>query len=187
MTIGIVEVLLTSATISAIISGLMSYFTNGMLQRKSYRNDYYKTIIPKRLEAYENVSRIVAQLKISVIDDKDGKPYHIGLVESPNQLYQTLMSMCLAAMSNIWLSEEMIDKLTTLNKITFLIGMDGNTDKGVAKAKEHYVIISQIRSDIENCIKQDMKDLYKVKKFLKSKTKNKQIFIPYEHPTDSSR
>lgn len=175
---GIVEILLTSAAVSAIIGGLMSYFTNGMLQRNSYRNDYYKTIIPKRLEAYENVSRIVAQLKITVIDDTDGKPYHIGLYESPQQLYKTLMSMCLAAMSNVWLSEIMIDKLTSLNQITYLISKDGDSDKGVANAKEQYMKIGQIRSDIENCIKHDLKDLYKVKKFLKSKTKNKQIIFP---------
>lgn len=180
MTIGIIEVLLTSATISAIVGGLMSWW----FQEKSYRNDYYKTIISKRLEAYENVSSIVMQLKITVVDN-DNKPYHIGLHESPNQLYKTLMSMCLAAMSNIWLSEEMIEELTKLNKVTYLISNNNNSDNGVSIAKDYYEEVGQLRTDIENCIKQDMKDLYDVKKFLKKETTCKHISFPLKRSSNN--
>lgn len=175
MTMGIVEVLLTSATISAIVGGLMNWW----FQEKSYRNDYYKTIISKRLEAYESVAHIVAQLRISVTDENDKKPFHIGLYESPNQLFTTLMSMCLAAMSNLWLSEKMIEKLTTLNRITYNFSVDKTSDNGVSKAKEYYEEIGQIRTDIENCMKQDLIDLYDVKKFLKKEVKRKILSFPH--------
>lgn len=177
---GIIEVLLTSATISAIVGGLMSWW----FQEKSYRNDYYKTIISKRLEAYESVAHIIAQLRISVVDENDKKPFHIGLYESPNQLFSTLMSMCLAAMSNLWLSEKMIEKITSLNRITYLIGVNNSSDNGISIAKEYYVEIGQIRTDIENCMKQDLKDLYDVKKFLKKEIKLEQIFFPHENITN---
>lgn len=159
---------LTSTLVSTFIGGIILLITNKVSQRNSYRDDYFKLIITKRLAAYEYVSQLIANLKLSSID-ADNKPYHL-LIANDN----IILSLGQSLTNNLWLSNKMTDILTELNKITFKISSDDENVR-IRQAKEHYDEIGKIRIEMENCLKKDLQELHDVKGFLKIRTKNKPI------------
>jgi hypothetical protein len=74
-------------------------------------------ILERRLAAYEEVERLIAAIKVAVIDD-DQKPYHLLFSKDSDQLgvYQQLHG----TMSNaLWLSDELFELTRQLNFLVY--------------------------------------------------------------------
>jgi len=72
-----ITLILTSSVIAAIVSAIISAIVSLKLKQIDYKNDYYKEIISKRLNAYQFLENQIAVLKSTVLDDSDRKPYHM--------------------------------------------------------------------------------------------------------------
>ena len=55
----------------ALLSAGLAFLSAWRIKKIDYRNEYYKNIINKRLNAYQFVENQIAVLKTAVLDDKD--------------------------------------------------------------------------------------------------------------------
>ena len=72
------ELIVSIISVTGVIfSALVAYITSLKVQRNNYRDEYFKTIIAKRLEAYEYINTQLMVMRLLVFDDDDRKYYHI--------------------------------------------------------------------------------------------------------------
>ena len=62
-----------SGALSAVVAGALSL----RAKQNEYVNDYYKTVIRRRITAYEKLERLIVNLEAAVIAPDDPRPYHI--------------------------------------------------------------------------------------------------------------
>jgi|HubBroStandDraft_4_1064222.scaffolds.fasta_scaffold159424_2 hypothetical protein len=156
----------SSSVISGILSALILGAYNLRAKRNDYVNDYYKTVIARRVAAYEQLERLIVSLKIAVLD-ADRRPYHILFSKDDDwqSAYNLLSDMISHA---LWLSNEAFEKTKELNYLIYrLKPIDGAIEFG----KVNYKAIAEIRSDLEKIAATDMLKLHDVKSFLKTKKK----------------
>jgi hypothetical protein len=146
---------------AALVGGIYSL----RAKRNEYVNDYYKTVIQRRIAAYEQLERLIVDFKTSVVD-KDNKLYHLPLSgENPKdnafrQLFSTMSQ-------GLWLSDEAFAKTTELNYL--LCRMPSTESDAINFGKQHYPAIAEIRDALEQILAADMLELHKVGQFLKRK------------------
>ena len=166
--------ILSSSLISGILGALIAgaYTLRG--KRNEYINDYYKTVIQRRLAAYEQLESLIVALKTAVLDS-DNKPYH--LLFSKDDDWESVHQLLFHVMSqSLWISEEAFVKTRDLNYLAFRLKPG---DSGVIEfGKQNYEAIATLRSDLEKILAADMLELYDVKSFLKHKKKNTHGFHP---------
>lgn len=169
-------VILSSSVISGILGALVAgaYALRG--KRNEYINDYYKTVILRRLAAYEQLESLIIALKTAVLDS-DNKPYH--LLFSKDDDWESVHQLLFRVMSqSLWISEEAFVKTRDLNYLAFRLKPG---DRGVIEfGKKNYEAISTLRSTLENILAADMLALYDVKGFLKRKKKSTHGFHPVQ-------
>lgn len=105
MTKEIIIAILSSSLISGILGvGLTGWFS---LRAKinEYLNEYFKIILAKRVKAYEAVERLVADLKVAILEDAQD-PYHTMFSDSknPESLYKFLLPVMA---ETFWLSSDL--------------------------------------------------------------------------------
>jgi hypothetical protein len=71
-----IKIILTSTVIATVLSTIVSTIVAIKLKSLDYRNEYYKKLLDKRLEAYRFLEMQIAILKNTVLDD-DKQPYHM--------------------------------------------------------------------------------------------------------------
>lgn len=107
--------------ILAILSALLGVFITlgitALINSISFRNDYYKIIIQKRIDAYSIIEILANKLNAIAIDSDTGKPYHIAFCKgSPEALEDIALTLLVAKDNRIWLSPEMNSFLDELNQ-----------------------------------------------------------------------
>lgn len=167
------EILFSSSFFAAVVSSITAVIITKVSASKSYKNDYYKMVLQKRMAAYENVANTIACLKITSLDERDNKPFHAVIADK-----ELFIQLGNAIMNNLWLSPKMTDILTDMNKIYYKIHNEIDEEKRMCQAKEQYDAIVKLRTEIENCLKTDLQELYNVKQFLKQKTIETRIEFP---------
>ncbi|MGB4107672.1 MAG: hypothetical protein WBK55_07730 [Alphaproteobacteria bacterium] len=147
--------------VGALIPGILSLFE----KKIGYANDYYKSIVQRRIAAYEELENLIIALKTSVIDT-DNKPYHLLFAQEDEGKAVYFRTQSIMRQS-LWLSNKALRKLISFGDRMF------NADRKdmVAFAKEHYKEIADWRHEIEKILAADMLELHNVKKFLKQKNK----------------
>ena len=171
--------ILSSAGVAAILSAIASYIINLLMQKRRFRDDYYKMVIEKRMETYQCIATQIQALKLTVVDDIDAKPYCMMFSGDRKMFFEGQTNLALVVSNSLWLSEEMIDKLRQLQQ-DFLTIEAKNTDNpvnNISIGKEWYTKLGEDRRIIENCLKKDLLSLYNVKSFLKQKTKQKSVIM----------
>ena len=163
---------LLGALVGATIAG---YFTL-RAKRNEFVNDYYRTVIQRRIEAYEDLEKLIVTYKSSVVE-KDCKPYHLPFA-SKRQNDDAFMQLGLAMSQGLWLSEEAFDLVQKLNYIQFQ--MPDSKDELIAFGKEHYEKIAELRETLERILAADMLDLHRVKQFLSQKKSVRRGFHPVQ-------
>lgn len=161
--------LLLAVLSSSLIAGVLGALIGGWFtlrgKKNDYANEYYKLVLARRVQAYEQVERLIIMLKTAVLDG-DGQPYHIvfSLEESEKEVYSLLFSL----MSNaLWLSDDLFEFTREFNILFY--SHSNNEDDLIQFGKKHYKEIAELRTKIEKVHLQDMLTLHEVPRFLKSK------------------
>jgi hypothetical protein len=144
--------ILSSSVISGILGALIAggYTLKG--KQNEYINDYYKTIIQRRIAAYEQLERLIVWLKITVNDD-DYRPYHILFSDDDDS--ENIDKQLLSVMSQcLWYSEDTFKKTQELINLIFSLKPDNS---GIIEfGKQNYKTIATLRVDLEKNLAIDM-------------------------------
>lgn len=170
--------ILSSAGIASIISAIVGYFFNVLMQKRRYKDDYYKMVINKRMETYQHIETQIQVLKLSLVDE-DAQPFFMMFNGDAKFFYEAQTNLTLATSNSLWLSQEMIDNLRQLQQDFLTIGAEITDDVNNNRiiGKKWYKKLGEDRRKVEDCLKQDLLSLYDVENFLKSKTIYKTITV----------
>ena len=170
-----IGLILSSSAVAAVVSSVCSYIIQRSTLARSYKQDYYKMIIGKRMEAYQYIESQIADLKTAVVDDRTGEGYHMIFNEGDSKYWQYQSNLHLALTHSMWLSENMINALVALNQLFLTINAEINKDMmhNISVGKKYYSQLADARTDVENNLKTDLLTLYDVKNFLNKKTEKK--------------
>ena len=148
---------------------LTSIITGGFnlrVKRKEYVHDYYKKVIERRIEAYEEFEKLILSLKTAV-PDVDKRPYHLLFARSDWQpVYEPVYGVMAKA---LWLSNEAFEKVKDFTRRLY----QGNT-AGIDPTefgKTNYQEFALLREELERILAADMLTLHEVKTFLEQKRK----------------
>lgn len=178
---GLINIILTNVFVTGLISTLVSFFVSVKLKDLDFRNEYYKQIVERRLEAYQNLEIIISELKGIVLDTEhpNSLPYHMFMSEGEDGYYKFLNNFMHSSSDNLWLDDTTNDVLEKLNQITFVIGneiKEADEEQIVEIGKKYYNLLSEIRFNLENSMKDGLYNLHNVKKALKVK-KNRKVRV----------
>lgn len=173
-------VILSSSLLAGISGALIAGAFSLRGKQNDYVNDYFKTIIKRRLDAYEKLEQLINAFKLAVLDD-DQQPYH--QVFSNEVTWTDVYALFLEATSHpLWLSDDVFEKTRELN-IMFLHA-SSNKRNLVEFGKSNYAPIAELREDIERLHARDMLALHDVEGFLKKKKVHQSGFSPIDLRTD---
>ena len=168
--------ILSSSLLSGILGALIAGAFGLRGKRNDYVNDYFKTIIARRLEAYEKLEQLINALKLSVLDG-DQQPYH--QVFSNEATWKDIYCLFLEATAHpLWLSDEVFAKTRELN--IMLLHASTNDRNLVEFGKSNYAPIAELREEIEKLHAKDMLVLHDVERFLKKKKAHQSGFSPID-------
>lgn len=163
---------LSSSVVSAIIGALIAGSYHLRSKRNEYVNEYFKTVIQRRLAAYEQLERLIISLKTAVIDT-DNKPYHL-LFSDDEDLLAAYKLLSDAMQHSLWLSDAAFEKVRDLNYKVFRLS---RSESGAIQfGKENYKEIAKLREELEKVLAIDMLSLHNVENFLKYKKKKQSGF-----------
>ena len=133
------EIVLSSAVISTIVSCIATLIINSVSQKKMFKNDYYKKVLNKRMDAYQYIDNQLKTMKITTLDE-DAKPYHSMFYGDQKYIAANQNDMMLARVSGLWLSSDMENALSGLNKVLYEINSNITDDinNNVVVAKKYY-------------------------------------------------
>lgn len=174
---------LSSAAISAVVSGIIAGWFNLRAKRSEFVNEYHKQIIQRRIAVYEHLEALIFLIK-SVVVDRDNRPYHVvfSMDDPQTAIYSPLMFL---TGNSLWLSNKAFDISRRFNLLMFGLPPDDRA-AAIEFGKAHHQELARIREELENVLAADMRTLYKVKPFLKSKKQAPAEFQPVylEHPPE---
>ncbi|MBU2975076.1 hypothetical protein [Zobellia sp. B3R18] len=161
----LITIILSSAVVSAITSGIITY----LLEKRKYNQDFWKIAIEKRLQTYEEIEEILTYFQTTHLVDKN--PCH--LVFSNVELFNKLqVHLGIISRKRNWISTKLYGKIVELNRL--LCGADfieenfeltDLTEFGI----DNYLKIADIRDGMLRIIPRDYLDMPKVESFFKSK------------------
>jgi len=111
---------LTSIVIATVLSTIVSTVVSIKLKSLDYRNEYYKKILDKRLEAYKFLEKQIAILK-NIVLDEDGQPYHVIFSYGESELHKFQLNLHVAIAYCIWIHEDTVNEMENLNELFFKI------------------------------------------------------------------
>lgn len=166
------ELIVSIISVTGVIfSALVAYITSLKVQRNNYRDEYYKTIIAKRIEAYEYINTQLMVMRLMVFDDDDRKYYHVFFDNGANKLLEYQNNLHHAAARSIWFSAEMIDAIGKLSSIFYEINnkITDDRDQNIEIGKNYNERLRSAQLNVSKVLVADMASLHKVKKFIKCK------------------
>jgi hypothetical protein len=160
-----ITIILSSAVISAITSGLITYF----IEKRKYSQEYWKITIHKRLETYEIIEKVLIYFQTTHYEDK--KPCHLAFLNSDT--FDSIQTE-LAAVSwkRNWISSKLYKKIIDLNRLLYEFDLsDQNVDlDNISRfGVKNYTKIADIRDEMIKILAIDYLDMPKVESFFKSK------------------
>jgi hypothetical protein len=155
---------------SSLLSGIIGAFIAGLFnlrgKHNEYVNEYYQTVLKRRLAAYESVENLVILLKVAVMDG-DSQPYH--LMFSKEDTFEAAYKAIFGSMSQgLWLSPKLYEAIRDLN---YLVFEQGNAAGTIDFGKKNYKAIAELRSGIERLHATDILKMHNVQAFLREKQK----------------
>jgi len=164
----IIVAILSISFLAALLTSVVNYRITNL----NYRNEYYKKILDKRLQAYEKVYSFICNLKMMVHDTDEStlSPFLLsnGIAEFEKQTILLLVPI----RDNIWLSDELSAELTQTNlylhSLLNEINDAENPEKALAKiANDKLEEIRVRRNRVQLQMSKDLKDMHNIKRFLK--------------------
>ncbi|MEQ9426735.1 MAG: hypothetical protein RJQ09_20090 [Cyclobacteriaceae bacterium] len=172
--------LITAIISSSVIATLLSSLVNFYFRKEDFKNEYYKIVIQKRLKAYEWLETQIASLKSSVLDEEDGKPYHLIFGYGRESFMESIQQSMLANAHNLWLASKTNDLLTKLvhifNKIPFEVDID-DSEALILTGKKYYRDIAELRTQLENSVREDILSLYSLSSIKRKRNNPKEYNV----------
>jgi len=165
----LIKVILTSSLVSGFFSVIISYFVSMKLKNLDYKNEYYKKILEKRLEAYKFLEGQIAIMKSSVLDE-DGMPFHMIFASGKLKFIEYQQNLNAAMVYGMWINDSTMHIMEKLNDLFFKISreMDNESEHTINLGKGYYKEIAKQRNILEDSIRKDILELYDFKKFKKN-------------------
>lgn len=164
----IIKIILASTVVSGTISAIISFFVSVKLKNLDYKNEYYKKILDKRLEAYKYLEIQIAVMKTTIMDDKDGKAYHMMFSDGENKLIEFQKNLMLAMSYSLWINDSTVRIIEELNQLIYIIGEDSRRLNLINVAKDNYNEVATLRKKLEFAVKEDLYNLHDINKFNKT-------------------
>lgn len=168
----IFQIVLTSSLISGIVSTIFSFYFTLKIKKLDYKNEYYKTLINKRLEAYQFVENQTAVLRNVALDELDNRAYHLMFAYGEDKFIDFQSNIILANSKGLWIDEETSNTLDEFNNLFYNINLKIHykTKEEIQEiGKNYYKTISNLRVKLENNLRQGFNDLHNVEKIFKTK------------------
>jgi hypothetical protein len=155
--------LLSSSLVGGVVGALLAGFFTLAAKRNDFLNSYYKTVIDRRIAAYEQLEKLIVMLKSSVIG-VDNRPCH--LLFSRDDDWDTAYKLMFDIMSqSLWLSDGLFIKSRDLSDLMYRsYSKEGGA---IEFGKKNYKTIAILREEIERLHADDMLQLHDVTTFLK--------------------
>jgi hypothetical protein len=126
-------------------------------------------VLDKRLAAYEAINTLIGTLRISILGNEDELAYH-NIFHDETSFVEFLASLSKTMEHELWLSDETKNRVHNLRKMILYCAYQLSTNNLVDIAKENYQQIGILRDQLEMSFIKDLSNLYKIDKFLKTKT-----------------
>lgn len=171
----IITLIVSSSVLSAILTGLV----NMRIQNLNYKREYYKELIERRIEAQEQILKLINELRIQIKLD-EGKLCN-GICTAGEQRFESFsIQIALSVNISFWLSKELSDILLDfniflLNEITHEIKGNSQSEKDrslIDLGLQYHEELRKYREKIEKQLMIDFANLSNIKSFVKSKRKN---------------
>ena len=165
--------ILSSAVVAAIVSSIASYIINILTHKREYKDDYYKMVIAKRMDAYSKVEVVILSLKKLVRDESDNCLYNIIFNNSHEEFFAFQAQLYEIAANSVWLSKDMYNALSELNLLFTQIDSQVLDDGSnlLILGKQNRKKIADIRIRLEDIFRRDILSLHKIEEFLKNKNR----------------
>ena len=165
---------------SSLVSGFVGAIVGGIFslrgKHNEYVNDYFKTIIRRRLAAYEKVEILIVNLKAAVVVPDDPRPYHILFSsEKDDDWKRALLLVSEVLTEGLWLTHEMFNKVRDLNYVLFKFE---KPESVIEYGRKLYQDLATRRDELERLLARDMLYLHDVPRFLKQKNRPDPGFHP---------
>ncbi len=166
-----ITIILTSSVVSALISSLINSFFSFRLKNLDYKYTYYKEILSKRLNAYQFLETQVAVLKAIVLDEEDGRTYHMVFNQSYDDFVEFQKNLYLAMSYSLWINEKTVHSMQQLNDLFLHLNTELESGNDLQETgKIYYKQLSRARKELEISVRKDLLELHKLDKFLNEKS-----------------
>lgn len=140
------------------------------LNSKSYKNEYYKRIIDKRLNAYETLEKLVSHSKAIWYSPNDERPF-LSFFNNVERYEQFKVDLRELSRKSFYLSNEMQFKISDLGYFLFENIPPNVSDEKIKEfGKSYYDKIDELFEQFHDLLFRDLEELYDVRKFLKNRS-----------------
>lgn len=151
--------------LGALAGSGLTLITTLIINNISYKKDYYKIIIEKRIQAYQSIEHLVNNIK-----DIGKNAMAKRLWEKDDKILLPLKEeINMAKKDAIWQSNEMRNVLYCLDNSLSIFTLQNKESLDVKKAQAFYLSICDYAEKIERITKNDMLSMHKVRRFLSTK------------------
>ena len=159
------QIVLTSSLISGTVSAIISYFVNLRMKKLDYKNEYYKILIKKRLDAYQFVENQTAVLRNIAFDEDDNHAYHLMFAYGEDKCIEFQQNIMIANSKGLWIDEATSKTLDEFNHLFYSINnkIHNKSKEEIEKiGKDYYKQMSNLRVKLENNLRKGFNDLHNV-------------------------
>lgn len=153
-------------SVLSIVSGaFLTLITTLIVNRVSYKQEYYKMIIEKRIKAYNTIEQFVNNIKeieTKALTDLNGTNKDVFFNFLHNEIKKAISE-------SLWLSNKMKKSLNGFGVSLTYYELVIKPDKVESRNIDIYNSISENNEKIEQVLKMDLTSLHKVRRFLRSK------------------
>ena len=161
--------LLIALVSSGIIAALISSIVTILFKQIDYKREYYRIIINKRLDAYEALEICLAFLEEAIMTEA-GKYY--TFLESWEEFSDFDQKVRVAFRKGRWISLKTITKLSEMQQYIYPL-IETKLKKDLSKYEvmdkdlriEASKVLSTYRNELNELVRVDMLNLYKIKRF----------------------
>lgn len=153
------------SVLSVIGGASLTLITTLIVNQVSYKNEYYKMIIEKRIKAYNNIEHL-----INTVNNIGWERISESIAKNDiRQLQPIRDEIDLAESDSIWLSREMKSALIHMSLLLSSFEMENFPKVGIDKGIDLRNKVNKTVINIEQILKSDMLSLHKVGDFLVNK------------------
>lgn len=165
----LINVIFASTVIATVISVIVSSVVAVRLKNLDYKNEYYKKILEKRLEAYKFLEVQISVLKLSVLGS-DAKPYYAIFSHGELKFYEFQSNLTNAIALGMWMNDDTSKLMDRLSDLFFKIACEISSPSKpdlIEIGKKHYMEIGTLRAQLEDSVRADLMTLHNFKSLRK--------------------